>query len=254
MKLFEKRGRKLELTALGQTAFRYADEIFGLGRELRDALRGRPIDRPLRLVVGIADVVPKLLLRKILAPAIDGPEPVQLVCREDRFDRLLVDLAAHELDVVISDAPVPPGAAVRAFTHRLGTSDVTIVGPPALARTVRRGFPASLEGAPVLLPLKGGSLRREIDDWLNRQGVHPRVVAEAEDSALLKVFAADGMGLIFVPTVIAEVVCRRYDLAEVARVEAIKERYYAISVERRLAHPAVVAIRDAARGDVFART
>jgi len=254
VKLFEKRGRKLVLTEVGQTAFRYAEEIFGLGRELRDALRGRPSDRPLRLVVGITDVVPKLLLRKVLAPAIDGPEPVQLICREDRFDRLLVDLAAHDLDVVIADAPVPPGAAVRAFNHPLGTTDMTIVGPPALARAARRGFPASLEAAPLLLPLQGGSLRREIDDWLNRQGVHPRVVAEAEDSALLKVFASDGMGLIFVPTVIADVVCRRYDLAEVARVETIKERYYAISVERRLAHPAVVAIRDAARGDLFART
>ncbi len=252
VKLFQKRGRRLELTEIGRVAFRYADEIFGLGRELRDVLRGRPVDRPLRLVVGIVDVVPKLLMRKLLGPALDSPQAVQLVCHEDRFDRLLADLAAHELDVVIADGPVPSGSPVRAYNHVLGQSDVTVLGPPSLARTMRRGFPRSLEGAPVLLPLEGGSMRREIDEWLRSQGVTPRIVAEAEDSALLKVFAADGMGVVFVPTAITDIVCRRYDLAEIARVETIKERYYAISVERRLVHPAVLAIRDAARGDVFA--
>jgi len=253
VKLFQMRGRKLELTEMGQVAYRYADEIFGIGRELRDALRGRPVDRPLRLVVGIADVVPKLLLRKILAPALDAPDAVHLICREGRFERLLADLAGHELDVVISDAPVPPGAVVRAFNHPLGVSDVTLVGPRALARTVKRGFPGSLDGAPVLLPLEGMPLRRDVDDWFRRKGIKPRVVVEAEDSALLTVFAADGIGLVFVPTVIADVVKRRYNLAEVARLDTIKERFYAISVERKLIHPAALAIRDAARGDVFAR-
>jgi LysR family transcriptional activator of nhaA len=252
VKLFQRRGRRLELTDVGRVAYRYAEEIFGLGRELRDVLEGRPADRPLRLVVGIADVVPKLLLRKLLAPALDAPQPVRLICREDRFDRLLADLAAHELDVVIADSPVPPGAAVRAYHHALGHSGVMIVGEPALARSVRRGLPGSLEGAPLLLPLEGSSLRRQIDDWLRGLGVTPKIVVEAEDSELLNVFAADGMGLVFVPAVIADVVCKRYGLARVGRAGRIKERYYAISVERRLIHPAVLAIRDAARGNVFA--
>jgi LysR family transcriptional activator of nhaA len=251
-KLFQRRGRRLELTEVGRIAFRYADEIFGLGRELRDVLEGRPADRPHRLVVGIADVVPKLLLRKLLAPALDAPQPLRLICREDRFDRLLADLAAHELDVVIADAPVPPGAAVRAYNHALGQSDVTIVGPPEMARRLRRGMPRSLDGAPLLLPLEGSSLRRQIDAWLGGLGVTPRVVAEAEDSALLHVFAGDGMGLVFVPSVIAATVRRHHRLAEVGRVASIKERYWAISVERRLVHPAVLAIRDTARDEVFA--
>ncbi len=252
VKLFEKRGRRLALTERGQVAFRYADEIFGLGKELREALAGRPVARPARLVVGIADAVPKMLVRRILAPAFDRADPVQLICREDRFDRLLVDLAAFTLDVIITDAPVPPGAAVRAYSHSLGQSDVTLIGPRAMVRGLRRGFPGSLDGAPMLLPLEGIPLRREIDAWLRGHGVRPRIVAEAEDSALLKVFAADGMGVLFTPSVIAALACRRYHLGVVARIPAIQERYYAISVERRLVHPAVLAIRDAARGDLFA--
>jgi LysR family transcriptional activator of nhaA len=251
VQLFQKRGRRLELTELGRVAFGYADEIFGLGRELRHALRGQPIDRPLRLVVGISDVVPKLLVRRLLAPALTDPDRVALVCREERFDQMLAGLAAHTLDVVIADAPVPPAAAVRAFNHPLGQSTVSLVGPPALARALRRGFPGSIDGARVLLPLEGSVLRRNLDAWFAAVGVRPRVVAEAEDSALLKAFAADGMGLVFVPTVIADLVGKRYGLALAGRVDAIKERFYAISIERRIVHPAVLAIRDHARDDLF---
>lgn len=253
LELFQKRGRRLELTEMGRVTYRYADEIFGLGRELQDVLRDRPGDRPRRLVVGISDVVPKLLVRTLLAPAFEGPTAVALVCREDRFDRLLVELAAHTLDLVIADAPVPPASTIKAFHHLLGGCDVTLVGPVGLARTFRRDFPASLEGAPLLLPLEGSALRRNLDAWFASIGVRPRILAEAEDSALLKAFAADGMGMVFVPTVVIDVVRTRYDLVPVGRVEAVKERFYAISAERRLVHPAVLAIRDAARGDLFAR-
>ncbi|HLL24931.1 MAG TPA: transcriptional activator NhaR [Kofleriaceae bacterium] len=249
--LFDRRGRKLEMTEMGRVVYRYAEQIFGLGRELLDVVRERPTDRPLRLVVGISDVVPKLLIRQLLAPALQHDHRVSLVCHEESFDRLLSSLAAHVLDVVISDAPVPPDSEKRLFNHVLGESTITMVAPSSLAPGLRRNFPRSLHKAPLLLPLTGSSLRRNLDSWFEAEGVQPEVVAEAEDSALLKAFAADGMGAIFIPTVIAKTVCQRYDVVEIAVVDAVRERYYAITAEKRLAHPAVLAIRNAARADLF---
>ena len=250
--LFERRGRKLELTEMGRVAYKYADEMFGVARDMLDALRNRPTERRLRLTVGIADVVPKLLVRKLLEPAFEKHPDLALTCTEDRFDRLMTQLANHELDVVIADAAIPPDAGVRAFNHLLGESALTLVAPRAYAAGLRRGFPSSVDGAPVLLPLPGSLVRRDLDDWFARNSVRPLVVAEAEDSALLKAFAADGMGAMFVPSVIAKTVCKRYDLVEIAELDGVRERYYAISSERRLVHPAVVAIRSAARRDIFA--
>jgi len=249
--LFEKRGRRLEMTETGRLAYRYAEEIFGLGAEMLDAVRGRPSGRTPRLKVGIVDVVPKLLVRRLLEPALATGD-VHLTCVEDRYERLLGELATHALDVVISDAPVPAGSAVRAFNHVLGESSITLLAPATLAPALRRNFPSGLDGAPLLLPLAGTSLRRDLDAWFDQHGLRPMVRAEAEDSALLDAFAADGMGAMFAPTVIAREIARRYDLVVVAEVAAVRERYYAISAERRLAHPAVVAIRSAARAEVFA--
>ncbi len=253
VELFQKRGRRLELTELGRAAYRHAGEIFGLGQELRELLRGRRPGGPLRLVVGIADVVPKLLVRRLLGPALTVNGAVTLVCREERLDRLLADLAGHELDIVIADAPVPSGSPVRAYSHLLGESSLVVMGTPQLARPRRRGFPGSLDGAPMLLPLEGGSLRRSLNAWFNSHRIAPRVVAEAEDTALLAAFAADGMGLMVWPEVIADLVGRRYGLARCGAVAGVDDRYYAISAERRLVHPAVLAIRDAARDRLFAR-
>jgi len=249
--LFERRGRKLEMTETGRVVFKYAEEIFGLGREMLDVVRQRPTQRAQRLTVGIADVVPKLLVRTLLDPALQQSDRLVLTCLEDRFDRLLTQLANHELDVVIADTPIPPDAPVRAFNHLLGESTTTLVAPAPLVTTLRRAFPKGLEGAPLLLPLVGSHLRRELDSWFERHELRPTIVAEAEDSALLKAFAADGMGAMFVPTVIATTVARRYDLVPIAEIETVRERFYAISAERRLVHPAVVAIRAAARSDVF---
>lgn len=245
--LFERRGRKLEMTDTGRMVFRYAEQIFGLGRELLDVVRERPVDRPLRLVVGVSDVVPKLLVRQLLAPALQQDHRVALVCHEDQFDRLLGSLAAHVLDVVIADGPVPPGSDLRLFNHLLGQSTVTLVAPPSLAPALRKNFPNSLDGAPMLLPLVGSTLRRELDAWFERHRITPEIAAEAEDSALLKAFAADGMGALFVPTAIASQVTRRYDVAAVAEIAEVEERYYAITAERRLVHPAVIAMRQGAR-------
>ncbi len=248
--LFEKRGRKLEMTETGRLVYHFAEEIFGLGNEMLDAVRGRPTGKSGRLKVGVSDTVAKLLVRELLAPALRD-ETMVLTCSEDRFDRLLVDLANHELDVVIAEGPVPPGAPLRAFNHLLGESTMTLVAPPALAPTLRARFPRGLDEAPLLLPLPGSVLRRDLDGWFATNDVRPTVRAEAEDSALLKAFAADGMGALFVPTVIATTVTRRYDLVVIREIAEVRERYYAISAERRITHPAVAEIRAAARSKVF---
>ncbi len=252
-RLFERHGRKLRLTEMGRIVQRYADEIFTTGNELLDVVRGRSAPGGTRLVVGIVDAVPKLLVRHLLEPALQLPQPVTLVCQEDRLDRLLADLEDHAIDVVISDAPLPPGSTARAFNHPLGESGMTLLGADELAGPLRRRFPASLEGAPLLMPLAGSSLRQSLDGWLASAGVSPQVVAEAEDSALLKAFAADGMGLVFVPTVVADVVASRYRLTRAGATDEVRERYFAITGHRRLVHPAVVAIRDGARSRIFSR-
>ncbi len=249
--LFERRGRKLEMTETGRVVFRYAQQIFGLGREMLDVIRERPVDRPMRLVVGISDVVPKLLVRQLLGPAFGQQQRLSLVCHEDQFDRLLASLAAHVLDVVIADAPIPPDSELPLFNHLLGESSVTLVAPGNLAASLKKDFPASVDGAPMLLPLTGSTLRRNLDSWFEEVGVRPDVVAEAEDSALLKAFAADGMGGMFVPTPIAAQVCGRYNVTVVADVDAVHERFYAITAERRLIHPGVIAMRSTARTHLF---
>lgn len=252
-KLFVKVGRKLALTDVGRVVYRYADEIFTLGREMVDTVKGRATGQPLRLDVGIADVVPKLVVRRLLQPALSLPEPVRLVCYEESHERLLADLALHTLDIVISDAPVPTGSAVRAFNHLLGETGVTFFGTRSLVHTYKRGFPRSLDGAPMLLPLENLTLRRALNQWFDRNDIKPRVVSEFEDSALLKVFGADGVGLFVAPTVVADEVSAQYGVEVLGRVDEVRERFYAISVERRLKNPAVVAISDAARHEMFAR-
>jgi LysR family transcriptional activator of nhaA len=251
-KLFVRAGRKLTLTEVGRVVYRYADEIFSLGREMVDTVKGRAGGQPLRLVVGIANVVPKLVVRRLLEPALALAEPVRLVCYEDSYEKLLGDLALHTLDVVISDAPVPPGSSIRAFNHLLGETSVSFFGTRALASQYRRGYPKSLEGAPMLLPLEELSLRRSLNQWFDRMAIKPRVVAEFEDSALLKVFGADGAGIFPAPSVMEAEVQRQYGVSVIGRAPEVRERFYAISVERKLKNPAVVAISQAARHQLFA--
>jgi len=252
-KLFIRVGRRLVLTEAGRAVLRYADEIFSLGRQLVDTVQGRAGGAPLRLDVGVADVVPKLVVRRLLQPALSLPEPVRLVCHEAPQQQLLVDLAQHQLDVVITDAPVPTGSSVRAFNHLLGECGVSFFGAERLVSAHRPGFPGSLQGAPVLLPLENLTLRRSLDQWFDRHGLRPRVVAEFEDSALLKVFGGDGLGIFAAPTVVEREVEAQFGVQLLGRTEEVRERFYAISVERRLKHPAVLAISDAARHGLFGR-
>jgi LysR family transcriptional activator of nhaA len=250
-KLLVKEGRKLVLTEMGRTVYRYAEEIFTTGQELMEAVKGRAKGQALRLDVGAADSVSKLIVRRLLEPALALAEPVRLLCHEDSHENLLVRLASHELDLVIADAPVPPGSRVRAFSHVLGETSVSLFGTKNLARTYCRGFPKSLDNAPMLLPLENLTLRRALDQWFSHLGIKPRVVAEFEDGALLQVFGHDGVGIFPAPTVIEKEVTRQDGVVPLGLAEGVRERYYAISVERRLKHPAIVAITESARTDLF---
>ncbi len=245
-KLFQRSGRNLVLTEMGRVVYRYADDIFALGRELMDTLKDRPTGRPMRFQVGVADEVSKMIAYRLLEPALRLPDPVRIVCRDGAPERLIADLATHALDLVIADAPIASTVKVKAFSHPLGETPVSVFGTTKLAAAYRKGFPRSLDGAPFLLPTDGKTLRRALDQWFDQQGLRPRIVAEIDDSALWKTFGEAGAGLFVAPTAIEKEVARQYGVTVVGRIDAIRERYFAISVERRLKHPAVVAISAAA--------
>ena len=250
-RLFQRQGRTLVMTDVGRLVYRYADEIFGIGHELLETLRGRPAGRPLQLAIGVANAVPKLIAYRLLRPAVEGPQPVYVVCREDNAEQLTTQLATHALDVVITDAPAPPHLRVKVFNHPLGESDIAFFAPAALATRLRRRFPKSLSGAPLLVPTANAALRRSLEEWFEREGLRPHFAGEFEDSALMKVFG-QGTGVAFpAPAVIAADVCRFYGVREIGRTSAVRERYYAISAERRLKHPGVLAITSAARDELF---
>jgi LysR family transcriptional activator of nhaA len=245
-KLFARAGRGLVLTETGQFVYRYADEIFSLGRELIDGVAGRPVGRALRLLVGVADALPKSIAYRLLRPALTIPG-VRMVCQEGKTDQLVADLALHRLDVVLSDAPLNPGVKVRAFSHLLGESGVSFLAVEPLARKYGPRFPDSLDRAPFYLSTDNTMLRRSLNQWFDARGLRPTIVAEFEDSALLKFFGREGNAVFVVPAVVEEDVCRQFDVRLVGRVETVRERFYAICVERRIKHPAVVAISEKAR-------
>lgn len=251
-RLFTKTGRHLVLTDVGQLVYRYAEEIFSLGLELQDVLKGRPRGRPLRLLVGISDFVPKLVALRILRPALEMPEPVQMVCDEDVPEHLLAELAAHRLDVVLSDTPVPPTLPVKAYNHLLGRSPITLFAAPKLAARYRKNFPSCLDAAPFLVPMEGLSLRRELEHWFDSEKIRPRIVAEFKDRALMTVFGQAGLGIFAAPSAIENEIRSSYGIASICRVDSITESFYAISIERKLKHPAIVRISQFAREELFA--
>lgn len=246
-KLFRKAGRRLALTDTGKLVFRYADEIFSLGQEMMGTLKGRPEGRLARLTVGIADVMPKLVAYQLIEPALQLKDAYRIVCREGTNEELLPALAAHDIDVVLTDAPVEPGTNVKAFHHLLGECDVLLFASRQLAAKYRRGFPRSLDGAPFLLPTRNTSSRRSLDQWFDHENIQPKIVAEFEDSALLMVFGQQGVGIFVAPSVIKSEVETKYDVKVLGQVGNVRERFYAISLDRKLRHPAVLAISDAAR-------
>lgn len=253
-KLFTRSGRYLELTDIGKIVYRYADEIFSVSREMLDTIKGRSSDAPRKLVVGIVDALPKHIAYSLLEPALKLPENIQLVCREDSLDILLQELASSEIDIVLSDSPVTSAVKIRAFNHLLGESGISILGTKALATALRQGFPQSLNNAPFLMPARHSSVRRDLDHWFATHDIHPFVRAEFDDSALMKVFGQAGEGLFAVPSVLDQKICKQFQVQRVGRIDEIQERYFAISGERKLKHPAVIAISEAARGNLFSIT
>ena len=250
-KLFTKVGRNLVLTDTGRMVYRHADGIFSLGRELMDALKGRPAGRPQRLVVGVVDVLPKLIAYRLLEPALRLPEQVQVICHEDKPERLFAELSVQALDIVLADEPPGPAVKVRAFSHVLGECGVSIFGTARLAAAYRRGFPRSLDGAPFVLPTSNTSLRKSLEQWFDTEGIRPAVRGEFEDSALLMVFGQTGAGVFAMPSAIDKEVQKQYGVRLIGRVDSVRERFYAISIERKLKHPGVVAISEAARLRIF---
>jgi LysR family transcriptional activator of nhaA len=250
-KLFARSGRNLVLTELGQTVYQYADRIFALGTELVDVLKGRTPEGPLLFTVGIADVVPKLVCYRLLEPALRIAEPIRVVCREGKLGDLLGDLALHKVDMILADSPLTPTVHIRAYNHLLGDSGISFFTLADNARTLSQGFPGSLDGTPMLLPTENTMLRSALEQWFEHQGISPIIAGEFEDSALLKAFGQAGIGVFASPTVIEHEVERQYATPVIGRTEKVRERFYAISAERRIKHPAVMAISDEARQTVF---
>jgi LysR family transcriptional regulator, transcriptional activator of nhaA len=252
-KLFERQGRRLVLTDAGRLVYRYADEIFGIGRELVEALKGRPsMGRPLPLSVGVVNAVPKLIVQRLLQPAMSGDQPIHLVCREDSTETLLGELAVHALDVVISDVPAPPHVRVKVFSHLLGESGTMFFAAGALASKLRRRFPRSLNDTPMLLPMRHTAVRQALDQWFEAEDLHPNIVGEFDDSALMKAFGQAGDAAFPASTAIQQEVMRQYRVRPVGIARTVRERYYAISAERRLKHVGVLAITTAAKRELFA--
>ncbi|ABF88114.1 transcriptional regulator, LysR family [Myxococcus xanthus DK 1622] len=249
-KLFERQGRKLVLTDVGRTVMRYADEIFRLGNELKNVVSGLPPGQQLRLNVGVLDVIPKLVAEQLLKPALEAGPSLRIICREGPLPQLLASLALHELDVVLADAPSSEPVSVRSFNHLLGKCGVSFFAAGKLVE-LRENFPQSLDGAPVLLPSVESSARRSMDLWFERKGLRPVIAGDFDDSALLQAFGQRGHGVFAMPSAIEAEVERQFNCSVIGRTDEIETCFYAITVERKIRHPAVVTIAEAARSHIF---
>jgi len=245
--LFNRIGRGLQLTETGRLVLSYAEEIFSLTGELEELVRNQPAGRPLVFKVGVADVVPKSIAYRLLAPALNFSETVRIVCREGDLDSLLAELALHRIDLVIADGPIPPQVNVRGFNHPLGDCGISFFTIPKLASRLRDNFPASLDGEPLLIPGEMTVLRNRLLQWFDKLHLHPRIVGEFDDSALMKAFGRAGAGVFIAPTAIAAEVEHQYEVVAIGQTEEIRDYFYAISVERKISHPAVAVITEAAR-------
>jgi LysR family transcriptional regulator, transcriptional activator of nhaA len=249
--LFRRNGRRLALTDTGQLAFGYAEDIFSTGQDLLDAVRDRPGYRPMRCQVGVTDSVPKLVASRMLRPAFHLSQPMHMLCREGPLDTLLMELASYRLDLVLADEPAAHGLQVKTFSHLLGTCGTVFCAVPKMAAKLRATFPRSLHDAPALLPVSTTPLRTALEEWFDSLGVRPVVVAEFEDPAFMMVMAAEGLGFVVAPSVIARETLQHYGLKSFGRTAECTHQYYAITAERRLKHPAAIAITEHSRSDLF---
>ena len=249
--LFDRVGRRLVLTDKGQVVLSYADEIFAIGSELANVVRGSQPGMPQVVVIGVVSSMAKLIGERIIAPVLQKANPPRIRCLEAPLEHLLGELAVHRLDMVVSDQPMIPGLSLRVYNHLLGESGLTVFARAELAEQYRDGFPKTLHEAPMLLQAQNTALRRRLDDWFEEAGIAPRIVGEFDDSAMLKAFGEAGCGLFAAPSVIEEEVCRMYRMGIVGRLDTISEKFYVISPERRLKHESVILITEAARCDLF---
>lgn len=249
--LFNRVSRGLELTDFGRMAYDYAEDIFSRGHEFLENMQGLTPNRPRRLRVGISSVLPKLIAHRILRPITEADQNVRLVCEEDHTDRLLAELSIQRLDLVLADTPTAGTANVKTFNHHLGDSGVTFFATPGRVRQLEGSFPKLLDGAPFLALKDSSLVRRSLERWFDSVGIRPRVTAEFGDSALMKVFGRDGAGVFAAPTVIAEEICSELGVKALGSTDAVRESFYAITIERKFRHPAVAQIAETARSQLF---
>lgn len=249
--LFEKEGRQLVLTEPGKTAFKYADDIFELGRELNGVMRGSISGCRSDFMVGAASALPKTIVSKIIEPALSLPQQPNLICTEGPVAMLLADLASHKLDMVISDTPSTTSFGKKVFSHYLGESGLTFFAAPQLKKKLAADFPQSLNQAPMLLPTEQFGIRQLFDEWVHKQKIFPDVVGQFDDSALIKSFGQRGLGVFFMPTAIADEVCENFRVDIIGQTDQVKHTFYAISAERKISHPAILAICETARSCIF---
>ena len=252
--LFKRAGRRLELTARGKQAYSHADEIFHIGKELEALLRGSQEEGAILFRVGVSNVVPKSVAYRLLSPSYNIEEPVRLICHEDKLEHLFAELALHKIDLVIADRPLPSDLGVKGFSHLLGESRIAFYALPELAQRYRESFPQSLDQAPLLMPGAESALRPSLDRWLSQQQVQPRIMGEFDDTALMKAFGQEGVGIFPAPEVIANEAARQHGVEVIGCAQSLSVRYYAISAERKLRHPAVVAISEVAQTMLFCGT
>ena len=251
VELFRRTGRNRELTEAGRRILTYAEEIFAIGNELIDALHVQKSRKSLTFRVGIADSVSKSIAYHLVEPALRLNEPVRLICREGRLSALLAELAIHHLDMIIADRPMPASLNVRGYSHLLGESGITFFGTQQLAARLEGSFPGCLNNAPLLLPGEDAAIRPQLIQWFEANNLRPEILGEFDDSALMKAFGQAGAGLFVAPTTLSDHVCEQYKTVAIGRIDSVIERLYAITTERRLTHPAIVAISKAAREDIF---
>ncbi|MCU1736250.1 MULTISPECIES: transcriptional activator NhaR [unclassified Pseudomonas] len=251
VELFRKAGRQLELTEAGRRTLPYAEQMFQLGNELEAMLRTQPNEQQRLLRVGVADVVPKSIVYRLIAPTMELDEPIRITCREDKLERLLADLAIQRLDLVISDSPMPSHLDIKGYSQKLGECGISFFATSALAARHDEDFPRCLHGAPLLIPGQESVVRSRLLRWFAEQHLHPRIVGEFDDSALMQAFGQSGSGIFIAPSVIAEEVCRQYGVELIGQTDAVSESFYAISVERKVKHPGIVAITEGARRELF---
>ncbi len=253
--LFERSGRGLKITPAGKLLEQHADEIFKLGSELTHRIKAKGLGQSSMLNIGIVNSIPKLISYRILQPLITREDTLKLSCCESDLEHLITSLAVHKLDVILSDRPMPTNLNVKAFNHLLGSSKLAFFGQPDLIKRQSQqqtnAFPAILKQAPVLMPLHTNALRGSLEAWFDEHKLNPNIVAEFDDSALLKAFGQAGTGFFAAPSVIAEHIETMYGVRKIGEANTIRENYYLISSERHIKNPAVLEITHRAKHQLF---